>query len=93
VRLELAAPLGGGAVGKTYAAREVLPRDLFGTGGLPDGVVMPLFLREQQLGFAVFGFGPREGIAYELLREQISAAVASLNIVDGLRAEIHQHHG
>jgi DNA-binding LacI/PurR family transcriptional regulator len=93
VRLQLAAPLGGNAVGTTYRAREVLPRELFGSGGLPDGVVMPLFLRDQQLGFAVFGFGPREGIAYELLREQISAAVAGLDVVDRLRAEIHQHHG
>jgi hypothetical protein len=80
VRLEVAVPAANAFIGKPYPARDILPRALFGSGGLPDGVVMPLCVRDARLGFAVFGFGPREGIAYELLREEISAAVAGLRV-------------
>jgi len=73
------------AAAAPYPARDILPRPLFGSGGLPDCVVMPLFVKDLKLGFAVFGFGPREGIAYELLREEISAAVAGLRTIDHLR--------
>jgi DNA-binding LacI/PurR family transcriptional regulator len=88
VRLELSAPLAASGPRTSYPSQDLLPRQMFGAGGLPDGVVMPLYVKDDQLGFAVFGFGPREGIAYELLREQISAAVAGLKIVDRLRARV-----
>src|SRR5262249_27341361 len=56
VTLELASPAAPGVVGSSYRAKDLLPRALFGSGGLPDGVVMPLYVKHEQLGFAVFGF-------------------------------------
>jgi DNA-binding LacI/PurR family transcriptional regulator/signal transduction histidine kinase len=57
-----------------FASRELAPR-----GALPDRratfVLEPLFFRDEQLGFALFEMGPREGAIYEALREQISAAL------------------
>lgn len=38
-------------------------------------VVEPLFFRDYSIGYAVFGFGPRNGTLYESLRDQISAAL------------------
>lgn len=38
-------------------------------------VVEPLFFENAQLGFALFGLGPRRRVVYELLRELVSAAL------------------
>jgi anti-anti-sigma regulatory factor len=50
----------------------------------PDGILprdrrysvlaLPLYFREDQIGFVMFETGPREGIVYHTLREQISSA-------------------
>jgi DNA-binding LacI/PurR family transcriptional regulator/signal transduction histidine kinase len=54
-------------------------------GALPDRratmVLEPLFFKEEQLGFALFEMGPREGAIYESLREQISAALKGALLV------------
>jgi diguanylate cyclase (GGDEF)-like protein len=44
-------------------------------------VVEPLFFEDQQFGFAVFEIGPSEGIVYEMLRDQISAAIKGAALV------------
>jgi DNA-binding LacI/PurR family transcriptional regulator/anti-anti-sigma regulatory factor len=65
---------------------ELEPRgQRFPTGQLlPDGmwpdrqfnlVVEPLYFRNDQIGFALFDMGPREGSPYEALRGQISSAL------------------
>lgn len=38
-------------------------------------VVEPIYFQTEQLGFAVFQMGPRDGLVYETLREQISSAL------------------
>jgi anti-anti-sigma regulatory factor len=38
-------------------------------------VVEPLYFRDRQLGFCLFEVGPREGMVYNVLRGQISAAL------------------
>lgn len=44
-------------------------------------VVENLFFGEEQLGLALFEFGPREGVIYEALRDQISAALKGALLV------------
>lgn len=63
-----------------FPSRELAPR-----GALPERratfVLEPLFFRGEQLGFALFEMGPREGALYEALREQISAALKGALLV------------
>jgi len=57
------------------APPEVLPREprVF--------VLQPLYFQEHRLGFAMFEYGPREGIIYEAIRDQISAALKGAMLV------------
>jgi DNA-binding LacI/PurR family transcriptional regulator/anti-anti-sigma regulatory factor len=51
-------------------------------------VLEPLYFREDQLGFALFEVGPREGSIYETLRGQISSALkGALLLQERKRAE------
>jgi DNA-binding LacI/PurR family transcriptional regulator/anti-anti-sigma regulatory factor len=57
-----------------FLSRQLLPESIW-----PDRqfsfVVEPLYFRDNQLGFALFEMGPREGSPYEALRGQISSAL------------------
>ncbi len=44
-------------------------------------VVEDLFFQQDQLGFVLFEYGPREGLIYEALRDQISAALKGALLV------------
>lgn len=44
-------------------------------------IVEPLFFEEQQFGYALFEIGPADGIMYEMLRDQISAALKGASLV------------
>jgi len=64
----------------SFEARDLVP------AGVLDGVprtfvVENLFFGEEQLGLALFEFGPREGVIYEALRDQISAALKGALLV------------
>ncbi len=73
------------ADGQVFPSRQLAP------GGLLDGerrwsiVVEPLHFREDQLGFALFEMGPREGAVYEALRGQISSALKGALLVQQVR--------
>jgi diguanylate cyclase (GGDEF)-like protein len=59
---------------RSFPSQELVPGDL-----LPQHrftyVVEPLFFEREQLGFALFEMGPREGVIYEALRDHISGAL------------------
>ena len=44
--------------------------------------VEPLFVNDQQLGFLVLELGPREGIIYESLAEQVSSALERTRLLE-----------
>ena len=48
-------------------------------------VVEPLYFREEQIGFALFGVGPRDGTIYEVLRGQISSSLKGALLFDEIR--------
>jgi C4-dicarboxylate-specific signal transduction histidine kinase len=64
-----------------FHARQLLPEGLFPSSRRVSFIVEPLFFRQQRLGFALFEMGPRQGIIYEALRDQISAALKGAMLV------------
>jgi len=63
------------AVPGAFAASELVPEGWLSGHRRRSLVVEPLFVRQQQLGYAIFEMGPRTGVIYEALREQISAGL------------------
>jgi signal transduction histidine kinase len=68
-------------VGTVYSARMLAPRELLPEGRRHSYVVLPLFFKEHQLGVGLFETGPRHGIIYESLRDQVSAALKGALLV------------
>jgi hypothetical protein len=69
----------------TFSISELLPGDSLPRQSPYALVVEPLFFRGQSLGYAVFGFGPRNGTVYESLRDQISAALYGAKLRNSLQ--------
>jgi DNA-binding LacI/PurR family transcriptional regulator/C4-dicarboxylate-specific signal transduction histidine kinase len=78
---ESGVPLALPLPGQTFAARHLLPPGLFPKPRRASFIVEPLFFRQQRLGYALFEMGPRQGIVYEALRDQISAALKGAMLV------------
>jgi phosphoserine phosphatase RsbU/P len=60
---------------QVFPQGRLLPLTVKEEGSRDALVVEPLFFRDYSIGYAVFGFGPRNGSLYESLRDQISAAL------------------
>lgn len=63
-----------GPSGRRFPSQQLVPKDLL-PGRRHSYVVEPLFFGEEQLGFALFEIGPRDGSFYEALRGHISSAL------------------
>jgi DNA-binding LacI/PurR family transcriptional regulator/signal transduction histidine kinase len=68
-------------IGKLFAAPSLVPEGLSLTEHRATRIVEPLFFKEHQLGFVVFEMGPRQGVIYEALRDQLSAALKGALLV------------
>jgi diguanylate cyclase (GGDEF)-like protein len=69
------------ARGRAFPAQELVPRDLLPARRRTTLLVEPLFFEDEPLGFAVLEMGPREGVIYEALRDQLSAALHGARLV------------
>lgn len=67
--------------GATFPARHLAPPGVLPTDRRGAWVVEPLFFKDDALGFILLEMGPREGIVYEALRDQVSAAIAGAELV------------
>lgn len=67
--------------GTLFDPRDLLPQGLFPTERRTSFVVEPLFFQEHELGYLLLEMGPRQGIIYEALRDQISATVKGAVLV------------
>jgi DNA-binding LacI/PurR family transcriptional regulator/signal transduction histidine kinase len=67
--------------GLSFPCRQLVPRGMLPTGRRFAYVVEPLFFKDEQLGFVLFEMGPREGVVYEALRDEISAAIKGTLLV------------
>jgi len=65
----------------SFEAKRLLPEGMFPRQRRVSFIVEPLFFRQQRLGYALFELGPRQGIVYEALRDQISAALKGAMLV------------
>ncbi|MBN1582506.1 MAG: substrate-binding domain-containing protein, partial [Anaerolineae bacterium] len=61
-----------------YPSWQLLPLDLLSTDRSYQLVVLPLYVQEQQLGFAVLEIGPADGSLYTLIQQEISNALQSV---------------
>jgi PAS domain S-box-containing protein len=61
--------------GRRFRSRELVPEKMWPQGRQFSYVVEPLYFQKNQLGFALFEVGPREGVVYETLRTQIGSAL------------------
>jgi PAS domain S-box-containing protein len=70
--------------GQRFPTGQLLPEEMW-----PDRqfsfVVEPLYFQNDQIGFALFDMGPREGSPYEALRGQISSALQGALLVKRVR--------
>lgn len=76
--------------GQRFPSRQLAPQEL-----LPDDrscgyVVEPIYFRDEQLGFAFFGAGPREGRVCDQLRGQISSALQGAMLVEQVQSRALQ---
>jgi DNA-binding LacI/PurR family transcriptional regulator len=68
--------LEAGAGSRVFDSAELVPRDFLPARRLTL-VVEPLYARGRPLGLLVLEMGPREGIVYEALGQQVSAALSA----------------
>ena len=61
--------------GQRFPSRELVPGGLRSRKTTSGFVIVPLYFREHQLGFALFEVGTREGRVYETLRGEISSSL------------------
>lgn len=73
--------LGSEWVGRVFLARRLVPEGLNLSEGRATYIIEPLFFKEHSLGFVVLEMGPRQGVIYEALRDQLSAALKGAMLV------------
>jgi len=67
--------------GQVFPSHQLVPNGVLDHGRRYSMAVEPLHFREDQLGFALFEMGPREGAVYEALRGQVSSALQGALLV------------
>jgi len=68
-------------VGQVFLAKRLVPEGLVIADGRSVHIVEPLFFKEHSLGFVILEMGPRQGVIYEALRDQLSAALKGALLV------------
>lgn len=66
---------------QSFPATSLLPAGVFPEDRRTTFIVEPLFFEEQELGYMLLEMGPRQGVIYEALRDQISAALKGALLV------------
>jgi signal transduction histidine kinase/DNA-binding LacI/PurR family transcriptional regulator len=75
-----------GDTGAVFPSVRLVPGDRL-RGPAPSSLVtVPLYVRDQQLGFALFEIGPRIGWLYTTLQEQLSSALHRARLIESDRA-------
>jgi DNA-binding LacI/PurR family transcriptional regulator len=72
--------------GTMFAAGELMPAWAHPAGRRLLAVVEPLFVHDRPLGFMILEMGPREGIVFAALGEQMSAALANVRTMERVRS-------
>jgi PAS domain S-box-containing protein len=72
---------------QVFPSSHLTPEGLLPQGRRYSIVVEALYFREEQLGFMLFEEGPRRGMIYETLREQISSALKGALLVQRVQED------
>ncbi len=67
--------------GQPFPAQQLAPEGIFPQHRHFSMVVEPLYFRDDQIGFALFEAGPRDGNMYDILRSEISSALQGALLV------------
>jgi serine phosphatase RsbU (regulator of sigma subunit) len=78
--------------GRSFPIHHLIPKGAWPRDRRWTFIVEPLSLEHEQFGVALFEMGPREGIIYESLREQVSSALKGLRLVDEAARESTGRH-
>ncbi len=73
--------------GFRFPSLQLIPQKLRSAHKLLSAVILPLYFREQQLGFVLFETGPSDGTIYESLRGQISSLLQGVLLMQ----QVQQH--
>ncbi len=68
-------------VGQVFPARRLVPAGLVLADSRSEHIIEPLFFKDHSLGFVILEMGPRQGVIYEALRDQLSAALKGALLV------------
>jgi GAF domain-containing protein len=71
--------------GRRFPSRQLVPDGMLPQDRRYSFAVMPLYMRDNQLGFALFEVGPRETDVYEALRQGLSGALHGALLVQRTR--------
>jgi signal transduction histidine kinase len=64
-----------------FPAHQLVPGCIHRTAGRFAFIVMPLYFKDEQLGFVLFEIGPISGTVYETLASQLSSALKGAKLV------------
>jgi diguanylate cyclase (GGDEF)-like protein len=67
--------------GASFASRDLAPAGAIDSSRAWAFVLEPMFFKDDSMGFALLEVGPTDGIVYEALRDQISAAIKGADLV------------
>ena len=73
--------LGNEWIGRVFQARRLVPEGLTLSENRSAHIVEPLFFQDHSLGYVILEMGPRQGVIYEALRDQLSAALKGALLV------------
>ncbi len=73
--------------GFRYPSLQLIPQKMRPSHQSYSGVIVPIYFREQQLGFVLFEAGPSDGAIYENLRGQISSMLQGALLIQ----QVQQH--
>ncbi len=68
--------------GPTFPARQLLPQEMAWEQRRYTALLMPLLVRERQLGFLLLELGVREGAFYHRLAEQLSGGIFRMRLLE-----------
>ncbi|MBN1977122.1 MAG: substrate-binding domain-containing protein [Anaerolineae bacterium] len=74
-----------GPEGRRFPTRRLVPDGMLPQDRWYSFVVVPLYMRESQLGFALFEVGPRDAAVYEALRQGLCGALHAALLVQRTR--------
>jgi signal transduction histidine kinase/DNA-binding LacI/PurR family transcriptional regulator/ActR/RegA family two-component response regulator len=76
------------SAGLAFPSQRLAPVDHLGSATPASLIALPLYFKDQQLGFVLFEFGPRAGWIYRTLQEQLGSALHTVLLLERERSAL-----